>query len=89
MPIPLLRPLELQTGYYATSLADTATQIGLQLPVAALAVLAFASYYPASYLLGRAAGGLLWLGPLVAAVLLAAGYGLWLFGLRHYSGTGS
>lgn len=49
----------------------------------------FASFYPASYLLGRDVGVLAWLGPVVAIVLLVIGYRFWLFGLRHYSGTGS
>lgn len=49
----------------------------------------FASFYPASYLLGRDVGALAWLGPLVAAVLLVVGYRVWLFGLRHYASTGS
>ncbi len=49
----------------------------------------FASFYPASFLLGRDVGILAWLGPGVAIVLLVIGYRFWLFGLRHYSGTGS
>jgi ABC-2 type transport system permease protein len=49
----------------------------------------FASFYPASYLLGRDAGAYAWAGPIVAAILLVIGYRFWLFGLRHYSGTGS
>lgn len=49
----------------------------------------FASFYPASYLLGRDVGGLAWASPLVAAVLLIGSYRLWLIGLRRYSGTGS
>ncbi len=49
----------------------------------------FASFYPASFLLGRDVGMLAWLGPVVAIVLLMIGYRFWLFGLRHYSGTGS
>lgn len=49
----------------------------------------FASYYPASYLLGRDVGTLAFLGPVVAAVLMVFGYRFWQFGLRHYSGTGS
>lgn len=49
----------------------------------------FASFYPASHLLGRDVGLLAWLGPLVAAVLLAISYRVWLFGLRHYAGAGS
>lgn len=49
----------------------------------------FASFYPASYLLGREVGVLAWLGPVVAVVLLVIAYRVWVFGLRHYSGTGS
>jgi len=49
----------------------------------------FASFYPASYLLGRDVGALAWLGPAVAAGLLFLGYRVWQFGLRHYSRTGS
>ncbi len=49
----------------------------------------FASFYPASYLLGREVGVLAWLGPVVAVALLLASYRVWLFGLRHYASTGS
>lgn len=49
----------------------------------------FASYYPASYLLGREVGALAWIGPAVAAVMLAIAYRFWRFGLRHYGSTGS
>lgn len=49
----------------------------------------FASFYPASQLLGREVGLLAWLGPLVAVVLALISYRVWLFGLRHYGGTGS
>jgi ABC-2 type transport system permease protein len=49
----------------------------------------FASFYPASFLLGRDLGPVVWLSPLVAAVLLVIGYRLWLVGLRRYEGTGS
>ena len=49
----------------------------------------FASFYPASYLLGHDVGALAFLGPPIAAVLLLAAYQVWLFGLRHYSSTGS
>lgn len=49
----------------------------------------FASFYPASYLLGRDVGLLAWLGPVVAAVLLLLSYQVWRLGLRHYVGTGS
>ncbi len=48
-----------------------------------------ASFYPASYLLGRDVGPLAWAGPPAAALLLALAYRFWRFGLRHYSGTGS
>jgi ABC-2 type transport system permease protein len=50
---------------------------------------AFASFYPASYLLGRDVGPAVWLSPVMAAGLLILGYRLWLVGLRHYEGTGS
>jgi ABC-2 type transport system permease protein len=49
----------------------------------------FASFYPASYLVGRDVGVLAWLGPLVALLLLVLAYRVWLFGLRHYTSTGS
>jgi ABC-2 type transport system permease protein len=49
----------------------------------------FASFYPASYLLGREVGWMAWASPFVAGLLLLVGYRAWLFGLRHYSGTGS
>ncbi|NJN17891.1 MAG: ABC transporter permease [Oscillochloris sp.] len=50
---------------------------------------ALASFYPASFLLGRDVGWLAWFPPLMAAVLLSGAYAIWRFGLRHYSGTGS
>lgn len=50
---------------------------------------ALASFYPASYLLGMNVGILAWMSPIVAAVMLFLSYQFWLFGLRHYSGTGS
>jgi ABC-2 type transport system permease protein len=49
----------------------------------------FASFYPASYLLGRDVGFYAWLAPVVAIALLLVGYRTWIFGLNHYSGTGS
>lgn len=49
----------------------------------------FASFYPASYLLGRQIGPLAWLGLPVAIMLLFLGYRLWVFGLRHYTSTGT
>jgi ABC-2 type transport system permease protein len=50
---------------------------------------AFASFVPATYLLGRDTSVVAWLGPLVAAGLLFIGYQFWRLGLRHYAGTGS
>jgi ABC-2 type transport system permease protein len=49
----------------------------------------FASYYPASFLLGHNLGPVVWAGPLVATVLMVIGYRLWRVGLRRYEGTGS
>lgn len=48
-----------------------------------------ASFYPASYLLGRDLGWVAWLSPLAAAFLLFLAYRFWEFGLKHYSGTGT
>lgn len=50
---------------------------------------AFASFYPASFLLGRDVGPLVWISPLIAVALLVLGYRFWLVGLAHYEGTGS
>lgn len=49
----------------------------------------FVSFYPASYLLGRNVGALVWLSPVVALLFIFIAYRFWLFGLRHYSSTGS
>jgi ABC-2 type transport system permease protein len=49
----------------------------------------FASFYPASYLMGRDLGYLAWLSPVIAALLMLIGYRFWLFGLKHYASTGS
>ncbi|HEX2568743.1 MAG TPA: ABC-2 family transporter protein [Polyangia bacterium] len=49
----------------------------------------FASYVPASYLLGKDAGWLAGAGPLVAGGLLFVGYRLWQRGLEHYGSTGA
>jgi ABC-2 type transport system permease protein len=49
----------------------------------------FASFYPASFLLGRDSSLIVWLGPLVATVMMLLAYRFWRFGLRHYAGTGS
>ncbi len=49
----------------------------------------FVSFYPASFLLGRDIGLMAWLSPLVAIAFMLVAYRVWLFGLRHYSSTGS
>jgi ABC-2 type transport system permease protein len=49
----------------------------------------FTSFYPATFLLGRDLGPLVWLSPLVAAVLVVIGYRLWGVGLQRYESTGS
>jgi ABC-2 type transport system permease protein len=49
-----------------------------------------ASYYPASYILGRQTPlYLAFAAPLVSIGLFLVAYQVWLFGLRHYSSTGS
>jgi len=50
---------------------------------------AFASFIPASALLGREAGRLAWAGPPVSVALALGAYQLWRLGLRRYTGTGS
>lgn len=47
------------------------------------------SFYPASYILGRDVGYMAWVSVPVSLALLLIGYRFWLFGLRHYGGTGS
>jgi len=49
----------------------------------------FASFYPATQLMGIQSSQLAWLAPLVAVILLLIGYQVWRFGLGHYAGTGS
>lgn len=50
----------------------------------------FASFYPASHLLGREVAPVLaWGAPLVAMILMIVGMGVWRFGLRHYGSTGT
>ena len=49
-----------------------------------------ASYYPALYLLERDTSSLLaFAAPVVGGLLMGTAYRAWLFGLRHYAGTGS
>jgi ABC-2 type transport system permease protein len=50
----------------------------------------FASFFPAAFLLGRDSSPVLaWGAPLVAAILMVIALGVWRFGLRHYSSTGT
>lgn len=50
----------------------------------------FASFYPASHLLGREVSPLLaWGAPAVAVILMVIALRVWRFGLRHYSSTGT
>lgn len=49
----------------------------------------FASFYPATQLMGIQSSQLAWLAPLVAVILLLIGYQVWRLGLGHYAGTGS
>ncbi len=62
---------------------------GLQVMMTWLIPYGFASFIPASYLLGRDMGALAWMAPVVAAALLCLSYRVWLFGLRHYTSVGS
>lgn len=48
-----------------------------------------ASYYPALFILGRGSSPLSFASPVVALALMTVAYRAWLFGLRHYQGTGS
>lgn len=47
------------------------------------------SFYPAAQLSGHNPGLMAWAPPVVAVLLTVIGYRLWMFGLRHYTGTGS
>ena len=47
------------------------------------------SFYPASYLLERDVGGVVWALPFVAIVLSLIAYRIWQVGLRQYTSTGS
>jgi len=56
--------------------------------------LAFVSYFPSLYLLGRPDGlGLppffAFLSPAVAVIFLVVARGIWRFGVNHYQSTGS
>ena len=62
---------------------------GLQFMLTWIVPYGFASFYPASYLLGRDVGVMAWLAPVVAGILLFVSYRFWQIGLRRYSSTGS
>ena len=49
----------------------------------------FASFYPASHLLGRDVGALAWLGAPVTVILPFVGHRLGCFGLDQYASPGS
>lgn len=49
----------------------------------------FASFYPASWLLSKEGGNIVYLSPFVAVVVVSLAYAFWLYGLTHYSSTGS
>jgi ABC-2 type transport system permease protein len=61
----------------------------IQLLLTILIPYGFASYYPATQILNIAPSPLAWLSPVVALALALISYRVWLFGLRHYGGTGS
>lgn len=68
---------------------------GIRIVLAFVLPFAFMNYFPATYFLQKADAGLHLnpavglLTPLIGAVWLAAAYAFWVFGLRHYQGTGS
>lgn len=50
----------------------------------------FASFFPATFLMGRGTNpALAWGAPLMAAMLMVIALQVWRFGLRHYSSTGT
>jgi ABC-2 type transport system permease protein len=67
----------------------------VQIVMAFILPFAFMNYFPATFFLRKSEAGLNlspWIGLLTPAIGLAwfgASYALWLFGLRHYQGTGS
>jgi ABC-2 type transport system permease protein len=61
----------------------------IQLLLTILIPYGFASYYPATQILNIEPGVLAWLSPVVAIVLAVISYRVWLFGMKHYGGTGS
>ena len=62
---------------------------GIQVLLTWIIPYGFASFYPASFLLGRDVGVLAFLSPIIATILLTIAFRVWLFGLKHYASTGS
>ncbi|MFZ5826048.1 MAG: ABC transporter permease [Bacillota bacterium] len=61
----------------------------LQLVMTWLLPYGLISFYPAEFLLGRAVGPMAFAYLPMGLLLFAGAYRFWLFGLRHYAGTGS
>lgn len=70
-------------------LADRFHHHGLGNLLTGLVPFGFASYFPASHLLGRDLGLLAWAGPPLSVAFAVGAYGFWRVGLRRYSGAGS
>ena len=68
---------------------------GVQIVLAFVLPFAFMNYFPATYFLQKAETGLNLnpavglLTPIIGLAWLGAAYAFWIFGLRHYQGTGS
>jgi ABC-2 type transport system permease protein len=68
---------------------------GVQVVMAFILPFAFMNYFPATFFLQKSDAGLHlspWIGlltPAVGLVWFGASYAFWLFGLKHYQGTGS
>jgi ABC-2 type transport system permease protein len=68
---------------------------GVQVVLAFVLPFAFMNYFPATYFLQKAETGLHLnpavglLTPAIGLAWLGAAYAFWIFGLRHYQGTGS
>ena len=50
---------------------------------------AFASYYPATYFLGKSNGNIVWFSPLVVITIWFIAMKLWKIGMKKYGSTGS
>ncbi len=62
---------------------------GVELLLTWVVPFAFASFVPASALLGKEAGRLAWAGPPLAVAFALEAYQLWRVGLRRYTGAGT